>query len=57
MDKGLLVSTPTMNLYKNFPTKSLKEVMECEGKFINHVKVEPQKVVAMVLQRIWSLFI
>lgn len=43
-----------MNFTTNFWVKSWKEVMKCGKRFVNHVKVEPCRVVAKVLQRTWS---
>lgn len=52
--KVLLVGTPIINFTINFLAKSWKEVMKCESMFMNHIKEELHRVIAKVLQRIWS---
>lgn len=51
--KVLLVGALIINLTTNFWAKSLKEVMECENRLVNHVKAEPRKVVEKVLHKMW----
>lgn len=46
-----LVKIFVINLAINFLAKLWKEMIECGGRFINHIKVKSHKVVVKVLQK------